>query len=204
MTEKGVAQIIAMMNTYYPKYACQNVQVTVKAWHLILEPFDYEQVQSALIAFVSTDEKRFPPAIGQLIAMINKLNPTEQLEKTALDMWAEYVYPAIQDSTYHSQERFNKMPPMVQKAVGTASQLKHWAIDEDFNMGVAQSQFVRSYNVWLEREKELQRMPRNIRPESVLEMKPIEYAIEDKSFEIEEGVEAPENLQERILSTFAN
>lgn len=204
MTRDETKKLLMIIDASFPQFKIDDLTATLNAWSLVLESYQFADMQEALVAFITTDDKGFAPSIGQLISMSRKLHPTEQLEKTALDMWAEYVYPAIQDSTYHSQERFNKMPPMVQKAVGTASQLKHWAIDEDFNMGVAQSQFVRSYNTWLEREKELQRMPRNIRPESVLEMKPIEYAIEDKSFEIEEGVEAPENLQERILSTFAN
>ena len=73
-------------------------------------------------------------------------------EMSAQEAWA-LVYKAICNSAYNSAHEFDKLPELVKKAVGSADNLRNHAIDSDFNLGVAQSNFIKAYNTILERKK---------------------------------------------------
>ena len=51
----------------------------------------------------------------------------------------------------------------MQKAVGLPSQLRTWALDENYNEEVASSNFIKCYRNELAKQRELQKMPQNVR-----------------------------------------
>ena len=70
------------------------------------------------------------------------------------------VLKALRNSTYHSEEEFNKLPLVIQKAVSSPGQLREWATMENLDgtgLNVIQSNFMRTYRLEIEREKELRR-----------------------------------------------
>lgn len=79
-----------------------------------------------------------------------------------MEAWA-LVGRALRDSAYHAQERFDELPPLVKKAVGSPDNLRAWGTAENYSENVAQSQFIRSYQDVLKRKKEIAKLPSSVR-----------------------------------------
>ena len=200
MTEKGTAQIIAMMNAYYPRYAVTDVATTTKAWHMILQEYDYETVQKALLSFVSNDTHGFPPGVGQIVNMIHETVVVDADSETPTEAWA-HVMQAIRNSNYGSVAEFSKLSKLAQRSVGAPSQLRSWAMDEHFNEEVAMSHFIKTYKELEKREEKISRVPVSIRPERTLDCKQENVlCIDDVCANVntEEFVPPPNDLHERL------
>ena len=80
-----------------------------------------------------------------------------------LQAWA-LVQRALRNSGYNSEEEFAKLPEACQRAVGTAANLKEWALmDSDQVATIEQSHFIRNYRASVQRMKEEARLPENVR-----------------------------------------
>lgn len=119
----------------------------IELWYKILQDFDYETVNQAVLIYISTKSQPPCPADIRKIC-IDILSPEELGEAEAWVM----VRNAVSDGIYHSRERFAELPPEVQKAVGSAEQIRLWAAGEDFNESVISSNFKRNYRQVLERK----------------------------------------------------
>lgn len=121
----------------------------VDVWAVVLEAENYENVASALKAYILSDRTGFAPSIGQLRALYATIAAPTLPEGEA---WA-MVRRAIGRASRFALEDFNAFPPAVRSAVGDAFQLKAWGLSEDFNEAVVQSQFLRAYRQAAEREQ---------------------------------------------------
>lgn len=160
MTVKDARKFIAVLMVAYPNYKPIDTELAAITWASIAEEYTYQQVNAALNMYMKTDTSGFAPAPGQLIDKIYSITNPEQLNE--MEAWA-LVAKALRNGCYHSLEEYGKLPPAVQKAVGTHEQLRNWALDENFSEEVAKSSFMRSYRVEVKREQELAKMPKDIR-----------------------------------------
>lgn len=160
MTREETVKIIRIMVDSYPNYKPNNISETVDVWNMMLSDYDYNLVAMALKAYILSDTSGFAPSIGQLVAKIQKLTKPQELSE--MEAWS-LVKKAISNSAYDYVEEFHKLPPIIQKCVGSAYQLKCWALDEDFNEQVASSNFARSYRTMVARQEEFVKMPQEIR-----------------------------------------
>jgi hypothetical protein len=82
---------------------------------------------------------------------------------TELEAW-ELVSKATRNSTYNSAQEFAKLPPVVQRLVGSHMQLKEWAaMDAETLQSVVASNFQRSYKVRAKNEREYLALPENVK-----------------------------------------
>ena len=144
----------------YPNYKPNDISETVDVWHMMLSDYDYNLVAMALKAYILSDTSGFAPSIGQLVAKIQTLTKPKELSE--MEAWS-LVKKAISNSAYDYVEEFHKLPHIIQKCIGSAYQLKCWALDEDFNEQVASSNFARSYRTMVARQEEFVKMPQEIR-----------------------------------------
>lgn len=154
MTEKETRGILMMIEAVYPNFRIEDdkVETTVSAWHWSLEEYPVESVKTALQMYIKTNTTGFPPSVSQLISGIYK--PQERKHPTEGYAW-EMVKKAIQDGNYHAEERFNELPEIVQKAVGSANMIREWAAtDSDHVNTVIMSNFQRNYKTVVMREVE--------------------------------------------------
>lgn len=161
MTRDETKKIIMIITYTFPNYKPQDLSMAVDIWNDMLSDYSYEQVSASLKAFIATDTSGFAPSVGQLIEKIHSLNPGEK-KMNANESWA-LVYKALCNSNYHAQEEFEKLPPLVQKAVGSADNLRSLASSSDFNEEVEKSLFTKTYNAICKREEENARLPESIR-----------------------------------------
>ncbi len=160
MTREETVKIIRIMVDSYPNYKPDNLSETVDVWNMMLEEYSYQQVSMALKSYILSDTSGFAPAIGQLVDKIHSMMQPEQLNE--MEAWA-LVAKALRNGGYHALEEYEKLPPAVQKAVGTHEQLRNWALDEYFNEENAKKNFIFAYRAEVKREQELSKMPSDVR-----------------------------------------
>ena len=161
MDRNEVKKIIQIMCATYPNYHPADLSSTVDAWHLMLEDYSYNQIAIALKAYITSDASGFAPSVGQLISKLSTI--TAGNEPSELEAWA-MVSKALRNGYYGAEEEFSKLPELVQKAVGTPSNLRQWSqTDIDSIENVIQSNFLRTYRNVVKRAEEVQKMPSDVK-----------------------------------------
>lgn len=157
MTRDEVKQLLATIAVAYPNWKPESLEGTLTLWAFMLEPYDKNMMFAALKAFILTDTKGFAPSIGQLISHISAAdgNPT------AAEAWA-IVWRCVQNSIYNAKENFDRLPPAIQRAVGSADILRQWAMS-DGAVTVIESQFKRAYNAEILSQRETAMLPPELR-----------------------------------------
>jgi hypothetical protein len=142
MTLSETAKLLALIQVYYPKFAeGRDINVTAKAWQMIFAEDDYDRTQKAVLAFVATDTKGFPPMPGALKELMFQRPDT----MSAMQAW-HLVRKAVENGWYGSEEEFKKLPPLCQRIVGAPGTLKDWALMDMAELEtVVGSNFQRSY-----------------------------------------------------------
>lgn len=205
MTRDETKKIIMVISASYPNFKPQDLRMTVDVWHSMLDEYSYIQVSTALKAYIASDTSGFAPSIGQVIELMKKIEEPEELNE--MEAWG-LVSRAIRNGYYGAEKEFEKLPPLVQKAVGTPGQLRNWSQSDIESMeSVAQSNFLRSYRNEVRKKQETARMPENIRKLiEKTEQKMLggskehtpETMIEDKSEPLEESIPMPETMMQRF------
>lgn len=165
MTKKEIAEIIAMMQTNYPDsfrdMSDAAMHGKINLWFMQFRDDDYKEVLAAVMAHIATDTNRFMPPVGVIKAKLVELRQPDQM--TEMEAW-ELVSRATRNSLYNSADEFAKLPPVVQRLVGSPSQLREWAaMDAETLQSVVASNFQRSYKVRAKSEREYLALPSNVK-----------------------------------------
>ena len=122
---------------------------------------DVQIVAAAVKALIASDEKGFPPVIGQVKARIRQI--TQPQEMTEGEAWA-LVAKAIRNSAYDSRKEFDALPEQIQRIVGAPSQLRDWGtMDSDTVHSVVASNFQRAYRVKAEQKRNYAALPPDVK-----------------------------------------
>lgn len=157
--------IMKVLQAAYPNFykgmTKDSADGIVDLWATMFLDDPVEVVAVAVKSYIASDTKGFPPHIGAIKEAIGKLKaPKETTEQEAWNM----IKSATRNSLYGSKEEFDKLPPVVQKLVGSPSQLREWAMmDSETLNSVVASNFMRSYKVMQAREKERLALPSDVR-----------------------------------------
>lgn len=160
MTKDETKKLLMMIEAAYPQSKFENPAETIAAWHFLLEEYPANVVMAALQIYVKTNNTGFAPSVSQIIGCMHKPSEVEQLSEG--EAWY-LVKQAIRDSGYHAQERFDELPPLVQRAVGGASMLHQWGqTDSDTVNTVIMSNFQRTYRAVLSKQDFNNKVPEQI------------------------------------------
>lgn len=163
MTRDETIKILMIIQAAYPNYKPPDKTVAVNVWSEMLSDISYEQVSVAVKAYIQTDTSGFAPSIGNIREKVQFIfSEEDDLNESAA--WA-IVWRAICNSGYHAEEEYNKLPPIVQRAVGSPRQLREWGLMENIDgksIVVLQSNFQRVFRIEKEREKERKKLSQNI------------------------------------------
>lgn len=163
MTREETQDILMAIQAAYPNFKVPDKTIAVNTWFSVLGDCTYNQVSAALTAYIRSDKSGFPPSIGQIIDKMQMLFDRDDFNEMAA--WGT-VLKAIGNSGYHAEEEFEKLSPLVQKAVASPGQLREWALQENVDsksMSVMQSNFMRAYRTEVEREKEIRKLNPELR-----------------------------------------
>ena len=157
MTVDEFAKLADAIKTYFPRDNMLPTDTAMELWYDMLKDMDYQSAYIGLRNHVATS--KFAPTIADIR---NGTVISQPQELNEMEAWS-LVSKAIRNSGYNSTEEFAKLPLLVQKAVGLPSQLRTWALDENYNEEVVSSNFIKCYRNELARQKELQKIPQNVR-----------------------------------------
>lgn len=165
MTRSDTAKIMAILKSAYPNFyrnqSREDVEAAIRLWADLFADDDPDVVLAAVKSHIATDTKGYPPVIGQIKEQVTKL--TQPPMMTEQEAWS-LVYRAICNSGYHAQEEYDRLPPLLQRLVGSPSQLHDWALmPADEVNSVIGSNFMRSYRVRAKDWAEYQALPGAIR-----------------------------------------
>lgn len=159
MTRDETKELLMMIKAIYPNFNVKPEEMTptINAWHLMLEEFNYGDVKKALAIYVRTSNTGFAPSVSQLIGALYKPQEIEQLSEG--EAWA-MVKKAIKDGNYNSVERFAELPESVQKAVGSSSMIREWAMCDSSEVNtVVMSNFQRAYRTIVSKQEFNNKVP---------------------------------------------
>lgn len=161
MTRDETKKIIRIMVDSYPNFKPSDISETIDVWCMMLDGFSYQQVSVALKAYILSDSSGFAPSIGALVDKIHGMSQPNELNE--MEAWS-LVSKAIRNGYYGAEEEFEKLPEMVQKAVGNPSNLRAWAhTDEQSIENVVQSNFMRTYRAVVKKQYEQEKIPEGLR-----------------------------------------
>lgn len=125
-----------------------------------------------------------------------------------LEAWS-LVRKAVRNSGYHSVEEFEKLPEACQRAVGSAANLKEWALmDSERVETVEQSHFIRNYRTTVQRISEEKKLPESIRlliasmRDNALELEKKEQPVLEVKKQEEEKTDPEPGMSEETRAKF--
>ncbi len=162
MTLTETKKALAVIQEIYPRFMDgRHADTTAAIWAKLFPSEEYAQVEGAILAFVASDVKGFAPSIGQIKDKIAQMQADNTLDEAGA--WA-LVAAAMRNGIYGSEKEFAKLPFDVQRAVGSPSQLRDWAMmDTETVNSVVCSNFMRSYRARATHTRELQKLPDGVR-----------------------------------------
>ena len=158
-------KVLAVLKSAYP-HAFQNMtkpdgEAMLNLWMSMFAEETYEEVNAAIGALIATRTVGYSPTVGEVKEQLRKLHHHADIDENTA--WV-LVSRACRNGSYHSIEEFNKLPPDVQRTVGSPEQLKQWAgMDADVVESVVASNFKKAFRVQAERAAEISKLPPQIR-----------------------------------------
>ena len=165
MEKRDIIKIMGTLKVAYPhsfrKMSEDDYKVMIELWYRQFLDYDYKTVMMAIDSIISSDTREFYPPIASIKEMIYKL--THQEEMTEYEAWG-LIKNALRNSGYHAREEFDKLPPVVQRLVGSPQQLYDWSMMNTETVdSVIASNFMRSYKVRAKHEREMLAIPQSVR-----------------------------------------
>lgn len=165
MNRDETKKILAVLQGAYPQFyrgvPDDDLKRIINLWTEMFADEPVEMVAAAVKAMIASRVNTFPPNIGEVKAQIVKMRMPD--ETTAAEAWL-VVANAIRNGVYGAQEEFKRLPPLMQRLVGSPQQLREWAaMDVDTVASVIASNFQRSYTAAVKTEREKMMIPSDIR-----------------------------------------
>lgn len=165
MTRDETIKILAVLRGAYPQFyrgiEKQEAIDTVNLWAEMFLDEPFPLVSAAVKALISSRSSGFPPVIGQVKEKIRQImKPDEMTEGEAWGL----VNNALRNSTYNSDDEFNRLPAILQRLVGSSNQLREWSqMDAETVQSVVASNFQRSYRARAAQQREYDALPGNVK-----------------------------------------
>ena len=165
MTRDDTLDLLSVLKAAYPNFyrdmTRKDADHVIDLWSEMFKDEPAELVALAVKAHIATDKKGFPPHIGAIKDSIVKIKKPNEM--TELEAWG-LVQKALRNGYYGAQEEFDKLPPVVQRLVGSPNQLREWSqMDTETISSVVASNFQRSYKARAANEREFMALPSEVK-----------------------------------------
>lgn len=159
MTREEFGRIVKVMKAIYTSEKFIPDKDAFDAWYFMLGEYDYNSASLATKTYMATE--KFPPTPADIIDKIHsaKEMPSEISESA---VWAQ-VMKALGNSTYNSVSEFEKLDEVAKRVIGSPESLRTMAMNSEFNEDVEKALFMKTYRAQMTRQKEINRMPSDVR-----------------------------------------
>lgn len=159
MNRVETIQVITLLAGNYDSIAKKDKiqkELMINTWQECLGDLEYNLVLQAVKRTII--ESQYPPTIHEIRKnAVEMVNPSTS--KSAIEAWNE-AYKMICNGTYMTQEQFDLASPEVKKFFGNVRQVKELAqTNTDIVNSVTKGQFLKQYEVIVEREKQQKLLP---------------------------------------------
>lgn len=163
MNKRETIQVITLLAGNYDSIAKKDTtqkQLMINTWQECLGDLDYNVVLQAVKKTII--ESPYPPTIHDIRKnAVESIRPSTK--RTAIEAWNE-AYKMICNGLYMTEEQFEQHSPEVKKFFGTVRQVKEQAqVDTDIVNSVTKGQFLKQYEVIVEREKQDKLLPESLK-----------------------------------------
>lgn len=88
MTINETAEIVKLLMSYFRNNSSASAADMTKAWHLVLEPFNYMTAREAVIMYARNDRRDYPtlPGVGSIVEEIQKAEAKKKTPATDLTL----------------------------------------------------------------------------------------------------------------------
>lgn len=145
--EKVIELVSKMVRTYpntYGDYGREDKELLVDTWTMALEDYDDDSVMRAFKAFLISDQKGFPPSVGQIVARIPNKGNIYDKTLTPGEAWV-LVLNAMKNVTYQPREAFDSLPELIQKIIGGVDALREMSTANDKGREIEKQRFLKEY-----------------------------------------------------------
>ena len=165
MTRDETIDLLSVLKAAYPNFyrdmTRKDADHVIDLWFDMFKDEPAGLVALAVKRHIATDTKGFPPHIGAIKDSIIKIQQPEEM--TEIEAW-NMVRNAIRSYSWDAKEQFDKLPPVLQRLVGSPNQLMEWAqMDPETVSSVVASNFQRSYKARAANEREFLALPTDVK-----------------------------------------
>lgn len=162
MNKQETVQVITLLAGNYDSISKKDStqkQLMINTWQECLGDLDYRLVLQAVKKTMITSP--YPPTIADIRKnAIEMIKPSTS--KTAIEAWNE-AYLMICKGAYMTEEEFDEASSEVKKFFGNVRQVRELAqTDTDVVNSVTKGQFLKQYEVIVNREKEQKLLPQSM------------------------------------------
>lgn len=162
MNKTETIQVITLLAGNYDSIAKKDAtqkQLMINTWQECLGDLDYKLVLQAVKKTII--ESPYPPTIHDIRKnAIEMINPSTS--RTAIEAWNE-AYSMICSGLYMTEEQFEQHSLEVKRFFGNVRQVKEQAqVSTDVVNSVTKGQFLKQYEVIVNREKEQKLLPQSM------------------------------------------
>ena len=154
MSKEEFMSFADVLNGNWDKWLNKDNAIEVKTRYACLKDLDFEMAIGVAQKLIMT--MHFAPKVADIREAYFDMATPPEAQMTPQEAWS-YIERAIGKSTYYAQESFDALPPILKKCT-SPDQLHTLATDENYNSGVESSNFFRTYNELLRREKEFNQL----------------------------------------------
>lgn len=163
MTREETIQVITLLAGNYDSIAKKDKiqkNLMINTWLECLGDLEYKLVLQAVKKTII--ESPYPPTIHEIRKnAIEIINPS--VSRTTIEAWNE-AYRMICRGGYMTEEEFKKASPEVQRFFGNVRQVAELAkTDIDVVNTVTKGQFLKQYEILVNREKEQKLLPDSLK-----------------------------------------
>lgn len=163
MNRQETIQVITLLAGNYNSIAEKDntqKQLMINTWQECLGDLEYRLVLEAVKKTMITSP--YPPTIADIRKnAVEMINPTTN--RAAIEAWNE-AYKMICHGLYMTEEDFELASPEVKKFFGNVRQVKELAqTNTDVVNSVTKGQFLKQYEVIVNREKEQKLLPQSMK-----------------------------------------
>lgn len=161
MTREECAKCLSVLRVTYQTFARgmkpADAENLIDAWYMCFTNDPYEVVSLAIYDLIQT-KKDFAPDIATVKERIREMKAEVSGEPSNDEMWA-MLKKAASNSIYNAREEFEKLPPILQKYLGSPAELHAMAVTPESTLEtVNRGMFFKNIERTREREEFRERL----------------------------------------------
>lgn len=161
MTKEEFKLIVKGLKAVYtdPKFIAD--QYAFDMWFEFFKDYPYKVITMASQSHIATN--KYPPTIADIRESAARITTPIDEDMSELEAWS-LVRKAISNGNYGAEQEFEKLPPIIQKTLGSPAAIREMAmVDANEVDTIDKSHFVRNYKAQLERSRRDRQLGNSLR-----------------------------------------